>query len=321
MKKNKRVTITDVARTAHVSRTLVSFVLNGRTDVSSATRARILQAIEELGYRPNAVARNLARRRAGAIGIVCEMETYQDALGMQFLAAILTSAAEMGQRVMLIPNDDRQVREVAEDHVVDGIIFLDERVNDPSIAHLLEAGFPATGVWETCLESILHKAFAELALHLESRGHQRAICLCGPAIRIFHTSFEQMVTTILPRYGIETTSYFCPPQHEANVARALASQTRNERASVIIASSDKLAIDTIHSLHSIHLRVPEDCAVTGFGDIPSAQWVQPPLTTLRMPVKALADWAVAELLEEKTVDALSVSHEIPSGKLVVRRSC
>ena len=71
---DRRITIADVARTANVSRSLVSFVLNGRNkDVAPATRVRILQTIEELGYRPNAVARNLARKRAGTIGIVCDM--------------------------------------------------------------------------------------------------------------------------------------------------------------------------------------------------------------------------------------------------------
>jgi DNA-binding LacI/PurR family transcriptional regulator len=73
------------------------------------------------------------------------MDTYQDALGMQFLAAILTTAVELGQRVMLIPAVDQQIQEVAQDHAVDGIIFLDERVSDRSIAHLLETGFPVTG--------------------------------------------------------------------------------------------------------------------------------------------------------------------------------
>ncbi len=75
MSRNKRVTIADVARTANVSRALVSFVLNGRLkDVAPATRIRIQQAIDELGYRPNAIARNLATKRAGAIGIVCDMD-------------------------------------------------------------------------------------------------------------------------------------------------------------------------------------------------------------------------------------------------------
>src|SRR5437667_673459 len=131
---DRRITIADVARTANVSRSLVSFVLNGRNkDVAPATRVRILQTIEELGYRPNAVARNLARKRSGTIGIVCDMETYQDPLDMQFLAAILTTASQMERRVMLIPADDRQIQEVAEDYAVDGIIFLDERECDPRI--------------------------------------------------------------------------------------------------------------------------------------------------------------------------------------------
>jgi LacI family transcriptional regulator len=321
VEKDKRVTIADVARSANVSRTLVSFVLNGRTDVSAATRTRILQAIEELGYRPNAVARNLAKRRAGAIGIICDMETYQDALGMQFLAAILTAAAERAQRVMLIPNDDRQIQEMAEDHAVDGMIFLDEQLADPCIARLQEIGFPAMGIWNTYLDNILRKGLEELALHLESRGHQRAICLCGPANKLFSTRFDHMTTMTLPEYGIATSTFYCPPQSETDMARALAREARGDRATVIVASSDKLAIDTIHSLHAARLRVPDDCAVTGFGDIPSAQWIQPPLTTLRIPVKTLADWTVTTLLKEEAEGKLTASHDMPGSRLVVRRSC
>src|SRR5260370_28784116 len=108
MTRDRYVTIADVARSANVSRSLVSFVLNGRNEVAPATRARILQTIEELGYRPNAVARNLVMKRAGAIGIVCDMETYQDPLDMQFLAAILTRASRMQRRRVVVTPRGRE---------------------------------------------------------------------------------------------------------------------------------------------------------------------------------------------------------------------
>src|SRR6266704_4902043 len=212
---NSHVTIADVARAANVSRTLVSFVLNGRKDVAPGTRVRILQAIEELGYRPNAVARNLARKLAGAIGIVCDMETYQDPLDMQFLAAILATASEMEQRVMLIPSDDRRIQEVAQDHAVDGIIFLDERVSDPRIAHLLEMVLPAIGLWGDHIDTALRQGFEELAFHLESRGLQRAVCLCGPCDKLFVTKFKQVLADTLQENGIVVDKvYHCPPNTE-----------------------------------------------------------------------------------------------------------
>ena len=319
MQGDRHVTIADVARTAKVSRTLVSFVLNGRNEVAPATKARILQAIDDLGYRPNAVARNLATRRAGAIGIVVDMETYQDALGMQFLAAILTTAAEVGLRVMLIPASDRQIQEVAKDHAVDGMIFLDECVSDPSVANLIEERFPATGLWNDHLDTILQQGIEELALHLESRGHQRALCLCGPQDKLFVSKFEQVVKQTLQEFDIAVTTAHVPPSTETEVAHTIAREAKANRATVVIASSDKLAIDAIHSLHSARLRVPDDCAVTGFGDIQSAQWIQPPLTTLRVPVKPLAVSAVTRLLQEEGVEA--TPHDLPGSRLVVRRSC
>jgi LacI family transcriptional regulator len=143
----------------------------------------------------------------------------------------------------------------------------------------------------------------------------------GPDDKLFSTKFERMTTTILQEHEIATSSFFCPPQTETGVARALAREVTDNRATVIIASSDKLAINTIHGLYAACLRVPDDCAVTGFGDIPPAQWVQPSLTTLRIPVKALADKIVTELFKEETLNQPAVPRDMPGGRLVVRRSC
>jgi DNA-binding LacI/PurR family transcriptional regulator len=321
MLKDRHVTIADVARAANVSRTLVSFVLNGRKDVAPTTRARIQQAIEELGYRPNAVARNLAMKRAGAIGIACDMETYQDPLYMQFLAAILTTASEMGRRVMLIPADDQQIQEVAQDRAVDGIIFLDERTADPRIVRLLEMGIPTAGLWGDHLDGALQRGFEELALHLESRGIQRVVCLCGPREKLFVTMFKQTLTDILQEHDIITTAYHCPPDTEAEVTRTTAHELKRDGITAIVASSDKLAINALHGLHSARLRVPDDCAVVGFGDVPTAQWVQPALTTIRVPVRAMALWATAKVFKQEETDQQLIQHTAASCRLIVRRSC
>jgi DNA-binding LacI/PurR family transcriptional regulator len=321
MAKDRHITIADVARAANVSRTLVSFVLNGRKDVAPITRARILQTIEELGYRPNAVARNLATKRAGAIGIVCDMETYQDPLYMQFLAAILTTASEMGRRVMLIPADDQQIQEVARDRAVDGILFLDERMADPRIAHLLEMGIPAAGLWGDDLDAALQKGFEELALHLESRSIEHVVCLCGPHDKLFVTKFKHILMDTLQEHGITAIAYYCPPDTEAEVARTIAHGLKRDGITAIVASSDKLAINAIHGLHSARLRVPDDCAVVGFGDVPAAQWVQPPLTTIRVPVRAMALWATAKVFKEDETDQQPIQQSAASCRLIVRRSC
>jgi DNA-binding LacI/PurR family transcriptional regulator len=320
---NRAVTISDVARVANVSRALVSFVLNGRNkDVAPATRARILQAIEELGYRPNTVARNLAKKRAGAIGIVCDMETYQDPLDMQFLAAILTRVSEIGQRVMLIPTDERQIQEVAQDHAVDGMIFLDERVSDPRIARLLEMGIPVVGSWGDHLDASLQMGIEELALHLESRGHQRVLCLYGPGEKLFVAKFKQILANTLQEHGIADLTYYCPPDTEVEAARAIINEFKKIHATVIVASSDKLAIDAIHALHAARLRVPDDCAITGFGDVPAAQWIQPPLTTIRAPIQAMAFWTVAYvMLKAEEMAMAEDQRQAAACRLIVRRSC
>lgn len=318
MLEDKHVTISDVARAANVSRALVSFVLNGRKDVAPATRVRILQAIEDLGYRPNAIARNLARKQAGAIGIVCDMETYQDPLDMQFLAALLTIASEMKQRIMLVPADDHQIQEVVQERAVDSIIFLDERVADTRIVHALSMGIPALGLWGDDLDITLHKGIEELALHLESRGLQHVICLCETGDKLFVTKFEHQLTTILREYNITSAVHYCSSETEMGMIQHVMRELKPKSNSALIASSDRLAINAIHHLHALRLRVPDDYAVIGFGDIPASQWVQPALTTIRVPVKAIALRAVAEVFKH---DETKQSLPQANCKLIVRRSC
>jgi len=318
---DRHVTIADVARAANVSRTLVSFVLNGRNkDVAPNTRARILLAIQELGYRPNAVARNLATKRAGAIGIVCNMESYQDPLDMQFLAAILTTASEMGQRVMLIPVDNQQIHEAASEHAVDGIIFIDERLSDARISDLRDMGFPAVGLWGNHMDVALHSVIEELALHLEARGLQHIACLYESSDMLFVTNFKQMLTSTLQTHGMTTTIYHCTPDTEGEIVRSIAHASQKHGVTAIVAASDKLAINAIHTLHSTRLRVPDDCAVTGFGDIPAAQWVQPSLTTIRVPVSAMARWAVNHIFATEHTYKQQAPPTI-NCRLIVRRSC
>jgi len=299
----------------------VSFVLNERKDVAPATRARILQAIEELGYRPNAIARNLATKRAGAIGIVCDMETYQDPLDMQFLAATLTVASEMEQRVVLIPADERRILEVAKDRAVDGIIFLDESVSDPRIEHLRAMGIPARGLWEDHLEADLRQGLEELALHLESRGIQQVVCLCGPRDKLFVTKFKQYLADTLQESSIAGTFYHCPPDSAAEVAAVIAHELERNNTLAIVTSSDKLAIEAVHALHAARLHVPDDCAVTGFGDVPAAQWLQPPLTTIRVPVKEMALRTVGKVVQEGEANRRQTTPKVGDYRLIVRRSC
>jgi DNA-binding LacI/PurR family transcriptional regulator len=185
---------------------------------------------------------------------------------------------------------------------------------------LLEMGIPTAGLWRDHLDGALQRGFEELALHLESRGIQRVVCLCGPREKLFVTKFKQTLTDTLQEHDIITAAYHCPPDTEAEVTRTIAYELKRDGITAIVASSDKLAINAIHGLHVARLRVPDDCAVVGFGDVPTAQWVQPALTTIRVPVRAMALWATAKVFKEET-DQQLIQHTAASCRLIVRRSC
>lgn len=137
--------------------------------------------------------------------------------------------------MVLIPTDERIIQEVARDHAVDGIIFLDELVSDPRIEHLLAMGIPARGVWEDHQEVGLRQGLGEPALHLESRGLQQAMCLCGPHDKLFVTKVKQYLADTLQESHIATTFYHCPPGSAAEVAAVivyLSGQTRRVEPSI-----------------------------------------------------------------------------------------
>src|SRR5260370_27940546 len=96
---------------------------------------------------------------------------------------------------------------------------------------------------------------------------------------MFVTKFKQILTDTLQENDIAVTrAHYCPPDTEVEAVHAFAGELKREGATVMVASSHKLAINAIHALHSPPLPVPDDCALTGFGAVPAAPSAQPTLT-------------------------------------------
>ena len=193
----RRPTSADVATEAGVSRTTVSFVLNGRTDVKipDETRQRVLSAAERLGYHPHASARQLAGGRSHVIALVFRQTPEQiagDAILAETLRGLAAAARSVGFRVLVEPlapdGPDATYTALLRAQHADGLVVSGPRVDDPSLAALIAEDFPIViqgalpGVAVSSVD-VDNVAGARGAVeHLLALGHRRIACITNAPV-------------------------------------------------------------------------------------------------------------------------------------------
>jgi LacI family transcriptional regulator, galactose operon repressor len=286
----KRVTIRDVARVAGVSPATVSQVLNGGRPVAEATRARIADVIEGLGYRPNAFARGLKTLQSHLVGIALPdlsnpfyptlVRGVQDELGAAGYHAVIvnTDARPDAERALVSELVHRQV---------DGLILITFTLGAPEFLKLVGEGTPTvvigpyTGV--DCVHTSDFSAALQMTEYLLDAGYTGVAHLAGPegagpasprlagyraamARRGYGEAQQVVVHGDFTRAG------------GAKATLELLAQYRPPGA--VFCANDMMALGAIEAAQSLGLSVPEDLAVAGFDDIDAASLVRPSLTTV-----------------------------------------
>ncbi len=330
----RRPTSADVAARAGVSRTTVSFVLNGRdVGISEATRQRVLEAARELGYHPSAPARQLAAGRSHTIGLVLRQSPEQLA-GDAFLAELirgLTSAARAaGFRVIIetLEPDAARCAELVRSGRVDGLVISGPRLGEPELDMLIRERVPVVlqgslpGVDIPSVD-VDNRAGAQRAVeHLLDLGHRRIGCITNAALT--YTSARERLDgweAALRAAGIEPDAAwveeaaFDAPSGTRAMKRLLA---RVDPDAVFVAS-DVVALGAITALRAAHRRVPGDISIVGFDDIPLAAYLDPPLTTVRLPAYELGHTVGRALLDRIAAPAVATRTLLPT-ELIIRAS-
>ena len=334
----RAVTIKDVAREAGVSIATVSNVLNGRTgSMSEETAQRVLDVMAALHYRPNALARGLVTQRTATIGVVvAEIET---PLFLHALNTIEPIARDAGYTVLMgnarHPDEEQEVVQVLLEQRVDGFIFLSvsEMIDDDWLHELERLRIPAVLVNRARrypgLDQIDWDDVAGVGLavdHLVALGHRRIGHLCGPRQRRSGERRLRGYREGLARHGIAYEErYVCPGDYTADPTSwrdstcQLMQQTPSPTA--IVASDDIVAAIAIKTLQQQGLRVPEDVAVIGIDDQHFCTYLNPALTTVRLPVLEAGRRAVEVVLDRITGERDAPEHVTLPCALVVRQSC
>jgi LacI family transcriptional regulator len=302
-------TIHDVAQSAGVSPTTVSRYLNNRIDLPAPTAARIDAAIAKLDYRPNLLAKRLSTGKSEAIGLVTP--EIGNPFFAELAAAVEDEAERHGYAVFMSSTRGELSREVSslkrlQDRHVDGLILMTNRPDDGTLAALIretsnvvliDEDIPGVDVPRIFVEN-QHGAYLATR-HLIETGH-RAIALVGGPEGLLSVSerragFERaMADAGLPVHAdhIHQGTY----SREFGRAAVTTLLALPEPPTAILACSDYIAVGVMQGLRNFGLRVPADMSLVGFDDMPFAELIDPPLTTIRQPVAAMGRLGFQTLL-------------------------
>lgn len=313
----KRVTSQDVADLAGVSRTTVSFVINDvkQYNISQETRQKVLDAIEELGYVPNASARALATRSAKAIGLIMNRSPQyiqSDTFLPQIVGGLL-SIINQHQLSLLVEwvDAEQQVetyRKLIKAKHIDGMILLTPMLDDKGLKELESLEIPAVVMGEleeSNLSSvdIDNRLAAEKAVqHLIKLGHTKIACITNANLS-FSSAYQRLAgyKDALNDAGIPIDEDLFreadfDPQSGYTAMTSLLDQ--GKEFSAIFVASDNVAIGALSAIKEHGLSVPEDLSMIGFDDLPWSKFTDPPLTTIQLPALQLAQNACYLLLEQ-----------------------
>lgn len=325
----------DVARLAGVSPAVVSYVTNGSHPVGAATRARVLAAIEELGYRPNAIARSLATSRSNTLGLL--LPDSSNPYFAELSSAIEDAAFAAGYAVLLGNGADERSRERAYvrsflDYRVDGVIVCPGDDSSHAMEELSSASMPLV-VTDRLSQDMAFPAVVvdntagsrAATEHLIGHGRRVFACISGSSetspARDRAAGWEQALTAaglIVDR----SLLLFVDFSVEAGWQATRELLEREHGIDAMFVASDLQAVGALRALADSGRRVGEDVSVVGFDGIRLGDYISPSLTTVAQPFDAIAATVVERLLEliNRPATADPAPRILPT-RLQIRESC
>jgi len=339
------VTVYDVARLADVSTATVSRVVHGHDRVREATRIRVQQAIEELGYVPDGAAQSLSRRRKDVIGLVCKEREVDHALenaGLLYYDQVLRGVEE------LIRAHDwsllmtfMQADETGEPDVprldalsgkVDGILLGEGFVASHYIERLAArvpvvviAGIPGEQSADVVAADNFSGSAAIVTHLIADHGKRRLFHVDGPpdapdAIErrlalhhvLRHNPQCQLIGSAQGIFSVRSGEL---------AGEELLARHRGALPDAVVCANDQMAIGVLRAFAAAGVRVPTEVAVVGFDDIYPASLFDPPLTSVQQPIRMLGERACARLFDRIADPALQPTVELLPTELVLRASC
>lgn len=332
----EKLTIRQIAELTGVSRSSVSRVLNNHPNVSAEMREKVKAVIVETGYQPDPIARSLSGHRSNIIGLVIPLAVrnlFEDPFFPRLMQGISQGCNSHDYTLSLFifhsGEEERKLHyRISRNRLLDGIIVTATRTGDPLIPQLLanEIPFVVHGRHEDPRVSFVevdNEAGAYSAVsHLLRLGRRRIGHIAGPSTSLAAQDRQNGYLKALQERGILVD--------ESLIARGNFTETSSYEAThrllphkpdALFVASDSMALGALRALREAGKRVPDDVAVVGFDDMPQAATTDPPLTTVRQPIRRAGVLAVEMLIEILEKGEGTPRRIILPTELVIRASC
>ncbi|WP_194396267.1 LacI family DNA-binding transcriptional regulator [Microbacterium atlanticum] len=328
-----RLTIKDIAALAGVSRTTASRVLNGRGEVRSEVRARVEQVIADTGYRPLASAKSLVSQRTGVVGFVVPLGAsalFDDPYFGVLIRGITRASAQHGITVALFIFDEEGDQDTLIDQVVgprrvDGLIVSAFHTRESLIDRLSEFDVPVVTMGPNPYPAVFGSVSVDnleggriAGRHMATLGRLQIAMINGPEDTPSGRERREGFIAGLGESGIVVDPKLI---REGDYTRRSGEVRMRELLPLspraVFVASDTMAVGALAVLAEHGMRVPEDVAVLGFDDLPSAS--DSGLSTVRQPIVEVAD-AALEILLQQVSDPESTKQIVMPVELVQRGS-
>ena len=322
-------TIVDVARLAGVTPTTVSRVINNRGYISEKTKKRVQEAMDELGYQPNEIARSLTKQKSNTIGVIVPHISHP--YFAKLISNLENEAAKKDYKIILCNSKEKAEKEkqyldMCKSNRVAGIIICSGNVESNKIN---TGGIPVV---------LLEKNFEEGKLGIQCDNYQGGKlatehlieCGCKKILHLSGVIDEEMPADNREKAFIDVCSkneieyfikkYDIEPYNQMNYYDYIkAALNEIEGVDGIFASSDLIAAQVIQVCNEIKIRIPEDIKLVGFDDVDISQLTTPRITTVHQPIKEMARLSI-ELIDAKYNNIEVNEKTILSIKLIIRES-
>lgn len=307
-------TMREVAQAAGVSIATVSFVVNNTKPVRPATRQRIEQAMVELGFRRNVVARALASRRSRIVALAYPAMQHKMASAMEFITSASRAAREADYHLMVWPvdNDGSELAELVGQGLVDGVLLMEVQLEDPRVEILRSLDIPFALIGRTGNVSGLHYVDIDFDVtmrmamdHLAELGHTRIVFVNGSQDEASFASYGPYVRSevafrgLAARRGLEPVVLRCKQTVRSGREAATALMASAPDATAVIIADEVAANGLVAELARSGRSVPTRLSVMSImGSADIAAMCNPPLTTVTAAGTDLGLLGVEALLRQ-----------------------
>ena len=329
------VTIKDVAELAGVSISTVSRVINNSKPVSSVVRRKVLEAIDELDYEPNQVARSLVTKKSNLIGIVLTD------IGNHYIARMVRGMEEIGRMynydIILSSSFGDSKREIEllellKGKQVEGIIFISEGLNESALDTIKELNIPSVYLNKyyknNSLPSVSIDNFEgtyKMTEYLQKLGHEKILYINNN--NEDENSIEKIKTKgykkALKGKGLEEFVLSVDGfkvEDGYNIGNNIMKLVREKGITAVFCNHDEIAIGLINYCYDNNIKVPEDVSISGFGDTELASIYRPSLTTVREPYYDIGAVAIRRIIKEIDEDIVEEDNTYLPFHIMERKS-